>query len=133
VSHRSTLFPHVKEVILCILYKLLSCHEFLLFSVYRPFNTYFSTNLTNAASLNEIFYLVCSGEANPGAEYRFYKEDQIVASITPGSQNIGLYPMSVADRVNQVVYKCIPFNSFGDGPTRTINVTVHCECVQMLH
>ncbi|XP_044168126.1 fibroblast growth factor receptor 3-like [Acropora millepora] len=92
---------------------------------YRPFNTYFSTKLTNAASLNEIFYLVCSGEANPGAEYRFYKEDQIVASITPASQNIGLYPMSVADRVNQVVYKCIPFNSFGDGPTKTINVTVH--------
>lgn len=95
--------------------------------VYGPFNTGFSTNLTNEASLNETFYLMCSAEANPAAEYRLYKEDEIVANITAGSQNIGLYATSVGDRIKHVVYKCIPFNSFGDGPTKTLNITVHCK------
>ena len=97
-------------------------------SAFRPFETDFSTNLTNAASLNETFYLMCRADANPAAEYRLYKEDESIANITAGSQNIGLYATSVSERVNQVVYKCIPFNSFGDGPTETITVTVHREC-----
>ena len=75
---------------------------------------------------------MCSAEANPAAEYRLYKGEESVANITTGSRNIGLYATSVCDRVNQVVYKCIPFNSFGDGPAKIINVTVHCKCVQML-
>ncbi|XP_074634705.1 fibroblast growth factor receptor 1-like isoform X1 [Acropora palmata] len=92
---------------------------------YRPFNTDFLANLNNAASLSEAFYLMCSAGANPAAEYRLYKEDESLANITAGSQNIGLFATSVCDRVNQVVYKCIPFNSFGDGPTKTISVAVH--------
>ena len=70
---------------------------------------------------------MCNAVANPAAQYRLYKEDESMANITAGSQNIGLYTTSVSERVNQVVYKCIPFNSFGDGPTKTITVTVHCE------
>ena len=101
-------------------------------SAFRPFNTDFSTNLTNAASLNETFYLMCSAEANPAAEYRLYKEDESVANITAGSQNTGLYATSVSDRVQQVVYKCTPFNLFGDGPSKTLAVTVHCKYRQML-
>ena len=97
--------------------------------VYRAFNTDFSTNLTNAAFLNERFYLMCSAEANPAAEYRFYREDESVANITAGS--IGLYTTSVDDRIKQVVYKCIPFNSFGDGPTKTLNITIHCKCMHL--
>lgn len=102
------------------------------FSAYHPFNTDFSTNLTSAALLNKTFYLMCSAEANPAADYRLYKEDKSVANITAGSKSIGVYSTSVSDRVNQVVYKCIPFNSFGDGPTKILNVPVHCKCVQML-
>ena len=92
---------------------------------YHPFNTYLSTNLTNSASLNETFYLMCNAEANPVAEYRLYKGEESIANITARSQNIALYVTSVGNRVNQVVYKCIPFNSLGDGPTKTITVTVH--------
>ena len=100
---------------------------------YRPFNTNFSTNLTRAASLNETFHLMCSAVANPAAEYRLYKEDEIVAKITGGSQNIGLYASSVCERVKQVVYKCIPFNSFGDGPLQTLNITMRCKCTECIH
>lgn len=105
------------------------CYFFftLSFSAYRPFNTNFSTNLTNAALLNETFYLVCSAEANPAAEFRYYKKDESLANIPAGSQNISLFPTSVNERVKEVTYKCIPFNSFGDGPTKTITVTVHCK------
>ncbi|XP_015747491.1 PREDICTED: tyrosine-protein phosphatase Lar-like [Acropora digitifera] len=68
---------------------------------------------------------MCSAEANPAAKYRLYKGDKIIANITAGSQNIGLYGTSVSDRVKEVVYKCIPFNSFGDGPTKELSVTLH--------
>lgn len=102
-------------------------------SAYHPFNTYLSTNLANAASLNETFYLMCSAEANPAAKYRLYKGDKIIANITAGSQNIGLYGTSVSDRMKEVVYKCIPFNSFGDGPTKELSVTLHCKYINQVN
>lgn len=97
-------------------------------SAYRPFNTYLLTNLTNAtAELNETIYLMSSAEANPAAKYRLYKGNKSIANITATSQNIGVYATSVSDRVKEVVFKCIPFNSFGDGPTKNVTVTLHCK------
>ena len=103
------------------------------FLVYRPINTYLSTNLTNAASLNETFYLKCSAEANPAAEYRLYKGNESVANNTAGNQNNGIYAVSVSDRVKEVVYRCIPFNSFGDGLIKTLVVIVHCKCMHPMY
>ena len=70
---------------------------------------------------------MCSAEANPAAEFRLYKKDESLANITTVSQNISLFPTSVSERVEEETYKCIPFNSYGDGPTKTITVTVHCK------
>lgn len=70
---------------------------------------------------------MCSAEANPAAGFRLYKDDGSLANITAGSQSISNFVTSVSERVKQVTYKCIPFNSFGDGPTKTITVAVHCK------
>ena len=82
--------------------------------------------------MKETFYLMCSAEANPAAEYRLYKEGESVANITAWSQNIALYATSVSDRLEHVVYQCIPFNSFGDGPSKTVTVQMHCKYLVLL-
>lgn len=75
---------------------------------------------------------MCSAEANPAAEFRLYKNDESLENITAVSQNILLFETSVSERVEEVTYKCIPFNSFGDGPAKTITVTVHCKYATIL-
>ena len=94
---------------------------------YSPINTVFSTNLTkDIVDLNKIFNLTCSADANPAAKYRLYRGQENVVNITDG-QSSGTFLTSVNNRVKQVTYRCIPFNSFGDGPTKTVNVTVYCK------
>ncbi|XP_068685078.1 neural cell adhesion molecule 1-like [Montipora foliosa] len=88
---------------------------------YHPINTVFSTNLTNnTVNLNETFTLVCNADANPAASYRLYREQESLEE-----QSNGTYLTFVSTRTKQVAYKCIPFNSFGDGPSKLINVTVY--------
>ncbi|XP_068686490.1 hemicentin-1-like [Montipora foliosa] len=88
---------------------------------YHPINTVFSTNLTNnTVNLNETFTLICNADANPAASYRLYREQESLEE-----QSNGTYLTFVSTRTKQVAYKCIPFNSFGDGPSKLINVTVY--------
>ena len=95
------------------------------FIAYHPINTVFSTNLTNnTVNLNETFTLVCNADANPAASYRLYREQESLEE-----QSNGTYLTFVSTRTKQVAYKCIPFNSFGDGPSKLINVTVYCKYI----
>jgi len=84
-----------------------------------------TTNLSdNTVVMGESFTLNCSAQANPPAKYRFYKEQQSLFNTTAGS-NFAVYPTSVSERKTPVIFTCIPFNDYGDGPTQTITVTVH--------
>ena len=77
--------------------------------------------------MNTDFNLICSAQANPPAKYRFYKEQESLFNTTTGS-NVAEHTTSVTERINQVQFSCTPFNDlYGDGPTDTITVTVHCE------
>ncbi|XP_068685507.1 hemicentin-2-like [Montipora foliosa] len=88
---------------------------------YRPINTVFSTNLTNnTVSLNENFTLICKADANPAATFRLYREQEILQEHSNGT-----YLTFVSTRTKQVPHTCIPFNDFGDGHSKTINVTVY--------
>ncbi|XP_068686476.1 fibroblast growth factor receptor 4-like isoform X4 [Montipora foliosa] len=88
---------------------------------YRPINTVFSTNLTNnTVNLNESFILICNADANPAATFRLYREQEILQEHSNGT-----YLTFVSTRTKQVTYTCIPFNDFGDGLSKTINVTVY--------
>ncbi|XP_068733266.1 probable oxidoreductase PXDNL [Montipora capricornis] len=88
---------------------------------YHPINTVFSTNLpNNTVNLNENFTLLCNADANPAASYRLYREQESLKE-----QNNGTYLTFVSTRTKQVAYRCIPFNSYGDGPSKVITVTVY--------
>jgi len=80
----------------------------------------------NTVAVNASFNLTCSAQANPPAKYRFYKEEEILFTTTSGGY-LAVYTTSVKERIKQVPYSCTPFNDFGDGPTETITVTVHCK------
>ena len=102
---------------------------FLFFFVdYRPTNPLsLTTNLShNTVAMGTSFTLNCSAQANPPAKYRFYRGQESLFNTTAGS-NFEVYPTSVSERKTLVIYRCIPFNEYGDGPTQTITVTVHCE------
>ena len=93
------------------------------FIAYHPINTVFSTNLpNNTVNLNDNFTLLCNADANPAASYRLYREQQSLEE-----QNNGTYLTFVSTRTKQVAHRCIPFNSFGDGPSKMINITVYCK------
>ena len=71
--------------------------------------------------MNTTFNITCSAQANPPAKYRFYKEQESLFNTTT-DDNADTYTMSVGERVNQVSYRCIPFNNYGDGPTATLTL-----------
>ena len=98
---------------------------------FGPENTTLTSSLTanNIAVVNTIFNITCSTEANPPAEFRFYRDGISLFNTTTGS-NVVVHTTSISEkRVSPVSYSCIPFNEYGDGPTATTTVTVHCKFV----
>ena len=97
---------------------------------YRPINTHLVTpSLTNqTVVINTTFNITCSAQANPPAKYRFFREQQSLFTTSAGS-NLAVYTTSVNDKIKQVTYSCTPFNDYGDGPTETVTVTVHCKYI----
>jgi len=53
-------------------------------------------------------------------------ESRRVCLILQGG-NAGVYKTSVSTRINKVIYSCIPFNDYGDGPSKMITVEVHSK------
>jgi len=98
------------------------------FADYPPINTNLATpGLTNkTVVINTSFNLTCNAHANPPAKYRFFRQQQSLFNTTAGN-NTAVYTTSVSERIKQVTYSCTPFNDYGDGPTQTITVTVHCK------
>ena len=78
--------------------------------------------------VSEGIKLTCSAQANPLAEYRFF--DSLSNSTVAGS--LAMYTTSVNEKIRQVIYSCTPFNYYGDGPTDTVTVTVHCKYMSHL-
>ena len=92
---------------------------------YHPINTVFSTNLTdNTVTLNDPFALLCNADAKPPARYRFYREHESLEE-----ESNGTFVTFASTRTKQVTFRCIPFNSFGDGHSKTISVTVYCKYI----
>jgi len=93
---------------------------------YRPTNP--SSLTTNASDdtvvMGASFTLNCSAQANPPAKYRFYREQESFYNSTVG-RTYEVLSTSVKERKSPVIYRCIPFNEYGDGPTQKINVIVH--------
>ena len=82
--------------------------------------------IDNIVNVSEVFNITCSTEANPPADFRFYRDGMSLFNATADS-NIAVYSTSVSESRSPVVYSCIPFNEFGDGPTAMITITVHCK------
>lgn len=104
---------------------------FLYGRLFGPENTTLTSSLTanNIAVVNTSFNITCSTEANPPAEFRFYRDGISLFNTTTGS-NVVVHTTSISEkRVSPVSYSCIPFNWYGDGPTATTTVTVHCKFV----
>lgn len=80
----------------------------------------------NTVIVNETFNISCRAQANPVANYRFYKGQENFENDTTGN-DIAVITTSVSERVKQVNHSCIPFNYFGDGPTEVIAVMVQCK------
>ncbi|XP_068685074.1 protein CEPU-1-like [Montipora foliosa] len=96
---------------------------------YSPINTVFSSSLTkNKVHVKVNFTLMCNADANPSARYSLYKGQKSLEENSNGS-----YQRYNTNRIKQLTYICIPFNFFGDGPSKTINVTVYCKwCMHRL-
>ena len=97
---------------------------------FSPENTTLTSSLTanNIALVNRTFNITCRTEANPPAEFRFYRDEISLFNATTGS-NVAVFTASVSERRGPVSFYCIPFNEYGDGPTATIRVTVYCKFV----
>lgn len=98
---------------------------------FGPENTTLTSSLTanNIAVVNTSFNITCSTEANPPAEFRFYRDGISLFNTTTGS-NVVVHTTSISEKiVSPVSYSCIPLNEYGDGPTATTTVTVHCKFV----
>lgn len=97
---------------------------------FGPENTTLTSSLTanNIAVVNTSFNITCSTNANPPAAFRFYRDGMSLFNTATGS-NVAVHETSISERRSPVSYSCIPFNEYGNGPTTTITVTVHCEFV----
>lgn len=91
-------------------------------------DTSLTVNMTgnDTVVVNTIIDLLCSAKADPPAKYRFYKGLESLFNTTLES-NAAAYTTLVSERKNRVKFRCTPFNDFGEGPTRAINVTVRCK------
>lgn len=99
-----------------------------LFLDYRPMDTSLTVNMTGNDTIivNTIIDLLCSAKADPPAKYRFYKGLESLFNTTLES-NAATFTTLVRERKSRVKFRCTPFNDFGEGPTRTINLTVRCK------
>ena len=97
---------------------------------FGPENTTLTSSLTtkNIAVVNTSFIIICSTKANPPAAFRFYRDGMSLFYTATGS-NVAVHKTSFSERRSPVSYSCIPFNEYGNGPTATITVTVHCKFV----
>lgn len=80
----------------------------------------------NVTVLNSTVNITCGAQANPLAKYRFYRE-QGSLFVSSAGRNAYVLPTAVGGGINQVNYRCTPFNDYGDGATRTVTVTLHCK------
>ena len=100
---------------------------------YRPTNTRLVTNLLkNIVNLTGSVNLTCSADANPPAKYRLYREENSLISTTTGQDSF-TDSTPVNERIKQVTFSCTPFNDYGDGLTKTTNVTVQCKYTGIDH
>lgn len=97
---------------------------------FGPENTTLTSSFTanNIAVVNTSFNITCSTKANPPAAFRFYRGGMSLFNTTTGS-NVAVHETSISEKRSPVSYSCIPFNEYGNGPTATITVTVHCRSV----
>lgn len=94
------------------------------FSDFRPGTTTLATNKQrNIVKLNEMFNLSCYAEANPPAKYMFFDGEGKVLNNSAS----GTYTAVVKTRVKKVTYGCLPYNDFGNGSFKEVEVTAHCK------
>jgi len=70
--------------------------------------------------------ITCTARANPSAEYKFYRDGQLVSSSSTGVLTF----VSVKNE-DQGIYRCVPYNQLGEGPEASITVTI--EGKQIYH
>ena len=61
----------------------------------------------------------CSSRANPSPYYQLYRN----GNLFQNSSN-GLFQVKEMDRSHGGDYKCVPVNMFGEGPVKTLTITV---------
>ena len=95
---------------------------------FSPENAILTFILTanDIAVVNTTLNITCSTEANPPAEFRFYRDGMSLFNTTTGN-NVAVFASSVRERKSSVIYSCIPVIVYGQGPTATITITLHCN------
>ncbi|XP_065055821.1 hemicentin-1-like isoform X1 [Rhopilema esculentum] len=98
-----------------------------LFVNHRPDNVRIKASSLRLLNGSAVTY-TCSARANPPARYRFYKVTGSTVKLVQDSA-FAVYwikKINYADYIGfEATVKCIPYNSFGDGPSR--NATVYIQ------
>lgn len=96
---------------------------------YHPFNTIL-TSSKNTVVVNNTFSLTCTAQANPPAKYIFYRGQEIL-NISQNDERVAVLGTSVGERIDNVIYRCTPFNDYGYGETDEELVTVNCKYIPL--
>ena len=89
---------------------------------HRPLYTLLQTNTSNnSVTMNEIFSITCTAEANPPAKYAIYRDETKIVG------NNSVVTSSVTERVKRVTFTCKPSNFYGVGQMTDVSLDVLCK------
>lgn len=84
----------------------------------KPTDTLLSSSVEPAQE-GKLLVLTCTARANPSAEYKFYRNNNLISS-----SSTGVLTFVSVKKEDQGTYRCVPSNKLGDGPEATLTVTV---------
>ncbi|XP_027049314.1 V-set and immunoglobulin domain-containing protein 1-like isoform X1 [Pocillopora damicornis] len=85
---------------------------------YKPTDTLLSSSVEPAQE-GKLLVLTCTARANPSAEYKFYRNNNLISS-----SSTGVLTFVSVKKEDQGTYRCVPSNKLGHGPEATLTVTV---------
>lgn len=85
---------------------------------YKPKETQLKARST-ILKFGQKLFLNCSSRANPSPHYQIYRNGNLVQNSGKGE-----FHVKEVDRSHAGEYKCVPMNQFGEGPEKTLTITV---------
>lgn len=88
---------------------------------YKPTETQLSSSVEPVLEGTPLL-ITCTARANPSAEYKFYRDGQLVSS-----SSTGVLTFVSLKNEDQGTYRCVPYNQLGEGPGASLTVTIEDE------